>query len=65
MQAALGVCDASMVARTILFTTPTSLDREVRDRAYRRARNGFHHGLLAVYEALSVLPLEANQRVYC
>ena len=46
MRAALGVCDASMVSRTIPFTTSMTFDREVRDRAYRRARNGFHHGPL-------------------
>jgi hypothetical protein len=43
MQAALGVGDASMVARTIPFTTSACLDREVHDRAYRGARNGFRY----------------------
>jgi len=64
MQAALGVGDASMVARTIPFTTSTSLDREVRDRAYRRARNGFHHGLpvLLCYKSHSRLPQQNGQQ---
>ena len=57
--AALEVCDASVGARTIHFTAQASLDHETCDRAHRRERNGFHHGLLETFD-LPVATLAAS-----
>jgi hypothetical protein len=48
--AALEVCDASVAARTTHFTVQAYLDHETCDRAHRRERNGFHHGLLETFD---------------